>query len=61
MSTSSDSQWKTGLVIVAAIVIVAAALGGGLWALDVPYGQYIGGVVGAIVGFVAVSYAMYGR
>ena len=63
MSTSSDSQWKTGLIIVAAILIVAAAFGGGLWALDlgVPYVEYVGGAIGAVIGFVAVSYLMYGR
>lgn len=63
-STSSDSGYKTGLIIVAAMVVVGAILAGILWTLEVPGGQWTvigGGVVGAILGFVAVSYFMYGR
>lgn len=63
-SSAADSQWKTGLVIVGAMVIVGAAIGGPLWAADVPGGELTavaGAIVGAGLGFVIASYLLYGR
>jgi len=66
MATSSadDSQWKTGLIIVAAIAVVGAAIGVPLWVLEVPglpWSAFAGGVVGGVLGFVVASYVLYGR
>lgn len=58
------SQWKTGLLIVAAVLGVGAVLGGAVLVADpglVPYEEYVAGGVGAVLGFVIVSYALYGR
>lgn len=66
MSTS-DSDWSTGLQIVAAIAVGAAIVGGGLWFLGIDVGgpdnliPTIGAIVGGAIGFVAVSYVLYGR
>lgn len=66
-STTGDDSWKTGLIIVAAMLVVGAVIGGALYAGDVPGGDLttyvaiVGGVVGAAIGFVAASYALYGR
>jgi hypothetical protein len=64
MSTS-DSDWSTGLQIVAAVAVGAAIVGGALWLLEVGGGSNlipsIGAIVGGAIGFVVVSYAMYGR
>lgn len=63
MSTS-DSDWSTGLQIVAAVAIGAAIVGGALWFLEVGGGTLIpsiGAIVGGAIGFVVVSYVMYGR
>lgn len=66
-STTGDDSWKTGLIIVAAMLVVGAVIGGGIYAADVPGGELttyvaiVGGVVGAALGFVAASYTMYGR
>lgn len=62
--SANDSDWSTGLSIVAAIAIGAAVVGGALWQLDVGGGTLIpsvGAVVGGAIGFVVVSYLMYGR
>jgi hypothetical protein len=64
MSTS-DSDWSTGLQIVAAVAVGAAIVGGALWFLEVGGGSNlipsVGAIVGGAIGFVVVSYAMYGR
>lgn len=66
-STTGDDSWKTGLIIVAAMLVVGAAIGGGIYAADVPGGDpttylaIVGGIVGAALGFVGASYVMYGR
>jgi hypothetical protein len=64
MSTS-DSDWSTGLQIVAAVAVGAAIVGGALWLLEVGGGSNlipsIGAIVGGAIGFVVVSYVMYGR
>lgn len=63
MSTS-NSDWSTGLKIVAAVAVGAAIVGGALWQLGVGGGTLIpsvGAIVGGAIGFVVVSYAMYGR
>lgn len=65
--SASDSDWSTGLQIVAAIAIGAAIVGGPLWFLGIEVGGIenllpsIGAIVGGAIGFVVVSYVLYGR
>jgi hypothetical protein len=61
--SASDSDWSTGLQIVAAIAVGAAIVGGPLWFLEVvvPLVPIVGAIVGGAIGFVVVSYLMYGR
>ncbi|MCD2199861.1 hypothetical protein LPA44_08130 [Halobacterium sp. KA-4] len=60
-TVSFVERWQTG-----AAFLLASALAGGILAAvlgnaDVPYGALVGFVGGAVVCFLVLSYALYGR
>lgn len=67
MATSGDSavgdlsERQIGIVVLIAVVAVGAAGALALHTLEVPYGLYAGAAVGAVLGFLGVSYVLYGR
>jgi uncharacterized membrane protein YdcZ (DUF606 family) len=57
----SFQQWQLGIVLLFVVIFVASVSATALQTLGVPYGGWIGGVGGAVLTFLAISYWYYGR
>jgi len=60
-SGAGGGQWKTGAMIVLGAVIPGVVVGYLLRSVASPYGLLAGFIAGAALGFLIISYLMYGR
>jgi membrane protein implicated in regulation of membrane protease activity len=54
-------EWQTGSFLIVASGVAALVVGVALHSLGVPFGAAIGGVGGAVVAFLLLSFLLYGR
>lgn len=58
---NSFQQWQLGIFLLFVIIFVGSVSATALQTLGVPYGAGIGGIGGAVLTFLGVSYWYYGR